>query len=320
MDNSHGFPVPQATRKPVRILNPTEKLLIVFWGILAAISLLFASRIPAWRSILAGNLIAAGVVCALACFAHSKNAGALRWIRDWSAFPLVVFTFKQVYFIIGPLHQGKDYDSLLILIDRWLFRTNPTQWLARWSHPLLTEILQIAYSLFYVLFIAIGLELYLKKEYRRFRFFRFTIVYGFFLSYLAYFLLPAVGPRFTLHDFSRTDTELPGLLFTPALRWFVNIFESIPPRVANGIALVNAQRDVFPSGHTMMTLAAIVFAWKWHLALRYYVVIIGILLLFSTVYLRYHYVVDVLAGALLVIPCLCSSKTIYTRLGGPGEK
>ena len=98
---------------------------------------------------------------------------------------------------------------------------NPTR-LTHFAHPVLTEVLQVAYTIFYLLFLAAGLELYRRKDRAVFHFYMFTCVYGFYLSYLGYFTLPAVGPRFTLHDFGMLDQELPGLWLTPYLRWFVN--------------------------------------------------------------------------------------------------
>jgi membrane-associated phospholipid phosphatase len=298
---------PVNIRKWIKHLHSTDKLMIAFWGIPAALSVILHSKIPLWPYILLANLIAILLVWALAYLANTKRSNIWRWIHDWAAFPLVVFTFKQLHFIIAPVHQGKDYDRLLISIDQWLCGVNPTEWLARFSNPFLTEALQISYSLFYVFFVVIGLELYLQKDRSRFGYFRFTIVYGFFISYLSYFLFPAVGPRFTLYDFSKINSELPGLFFTPFLRWFVNIFESIHSGMSNSIALASAQRDVFPSGHTMMTLAAIALAWKYRLRVRHYILAVGIMLIFATVYLRYHYLIDVVAGAILAIPCLLTS-------------
>ncbi|MBP1611080.1 MAG: superfamily protein [Acidobacteria bacterium] len=297
-------------------LHSTDRLQISFWCLLSLISLVFHSRIPGWLLIIAGNFAACGVVCALA-YAHQVSASkVMRFIHDWAAFPLVVFTYKQVYFMVRPIHQGRDYDKLLMEFDQWLFRVNPTEWLAGFTNPCLTEALQIAYSLFYVFFIAIGLELYRKQDHSQFHYFSFTIVYGFFISYIGYFFLPAVGPRFTLHDFSNINTELPGLYLTPALRLFVNFFESIPAGVSNAIAQASAQRDVFPSGHTMMTLVAAIFAYKYRLRVRHYILLLGALLIFATVYLRYHYLVDLVAGALLVLPCMLTSRRAFIAIAG----
>lgn len=309
--------VPKATisRNSRKLHSPphsTDKLLVAFWSLLAIVGVVFHSRIPAWWAIVASDITAILLVWAIARADRVKASGPLRWIHDWAAFPFVIFTYKQLYYMIRPIHMGKDYDQLLIALDRALFHVNPTEWLARFSYPVLTEILQIAYSLFYVLFIAVGIELYRDRDHSRFAFFRFTIVYGFLLSYIGYFLLPAVGPRFTLHDFSKLNSELPGLLSTPALRWFINFFESIPSGVANSVALASAQRDVFPSGHTMMAIVAIVLAFRYRLKVRTWVLVLGILLIFATVYLRYHYVIDIAAGAILSILCLFSARKAYT--------
>lgn len=295
-------------------LHSTDVLLISFWGLLALISLVLSFRIPLWWLIFLADLAACALVYAIARTERSSGSRVLRWVHDWQAFPLVVFTYKQIYFLIGPIHNGRDYDRLLIAADRWLFGADPTVWLARFSTPWLTEALQIAYSLFYVFFIAVGLELYQKNSLRLFRQFSFAIVYGFFISYLGYFFLPAIGPRFTLHDFSQINADLPGLFLTPVLRRFLDFFESIPPGVANSIAMAKAQRDVFPSGHVMMTLVSVALAFKYKAKIRYLVLVLGMLLIFATVYLRYHYVIDILAGAFLAFPCLLTANRYRKRL------
>jgi membrane-associated phospholipid phosphatase len=292
-------------------LHSIDRFMLAFWGLLSFICLALHARIPYWQSIIAANLAGAIVICLLACIAQSSALKLLRWIHDWSAFPLVVFTFKEVYFLVRPIHHGRDYDALLIAIDHALFKVNPTQWLAQFANPFLTEVLQIAYSLFYVFFVVAGVELYRRQDLSQFRYYRLTVVYGFFISYIGYFFLPAIGPRFTLHDFSRIDTELPGLILTPYLRWFVNIFESIHAGSSNAIAQAAAQRDVFPSGHTMLTLIVILLAYKFKLRVRYGILATGILLIFATVYQRYHYFIDIVAGAFLVLPCLLTTDKIY---------
>ena len=300
-------------------LHSIDRLLIAFWALLSLLSLILHAGMPAWRIIVAANLAAACVTCALALAARASRLRPVRWMHDWACFPLVVFTYKEIYFIVRMIHHGRDYDSLLIAIDRALFGINPTQWLAHFANPYLTEVLQIAYSLFYVLFVAAGLELYRKKNLYQFGYFRLTVVYGFFLSYIGYFTLPAVGPRFTLHDFSAIDTEMPGLLLTPYLRWFVNIFESIPAGATSSAALALAQRDVFPSGHTMLTLITVALAYKFKLRIRHCVMGTGSLLIIATVYLRYHYVIDIVAGALLALPCLLSADKIFRLFKGSAD-
>lgn len=295
-------------------LNPTDKLLIAFWCLLSILSVALHSRIALWPILLLADASAGVLVCTLALAARAAGAGPLRCIRDWAALPLLVFTYKQLYFIIGPLHLHRDYDSLLIAADLRLFGVHPTHWLAPLSNPLLTEVLQVAYSSFYILFLAAGFELYRDRDHTRFERFRFAVVYGFLICYLGYMALPAVGPRFTLHDFERIDAELPGLLLTHPLRWFINVCESIPPGASGAVALARVQRDAFPSGHAMMTMVAVILAYQYKLRVRTWILAAGTLLIFASVYLRYHYVSDILAGAFLAPLCLLSSASVCRLL------
>jgi membrane-associated phospholipid phosphatase len=300
-------------RRLTRYLHSADVLLIGFLTMLSLIDLIFASRIPRWKELVGINVVVITAVCCLAYFRHTTGIRALRYLHDWYIAPGVFLSFKELYFMIHPLH-GRDYDVLLIAADRWLFGVDPTHWISQFAHPVLTEILQLAYTSFYFLFLLVGYELYRRKNFDLFHLFMFTCVYGFFLSYLGYFSLPAIGPRFTLHDFSALDQELPGLWLTPSLRWFVNAGESIPMNVPNDIAIAETQRDVFPSGHTMMMLVLLYMAYVYRSRWRYLLTVIGALLIVATVYQRYHYVVDLMGGALAMVFCVATSRPLYEFL------
>ena len=274
-------------------LSPADLITFVFLLGLTALLLIYREAIPSWG---AWSLVNVAVIVLVGFLARSAARSPSRLtigLHRWYLCPLVLFVYKELYVMIRPIHP-EDYDWLLIQIDYWMFGVNPTQWLASLATPLLTEILQIAYSSYYLLFIVVGVEIYRRRSLQDFDRAAFLIVFGFFLSYIGYFLLPAVGPRFTLHDFQNLDQELPGLLFTKPLRAFVNFGESIPSHVANPIDYV--QRDVFPSGHTQLTLVAIYLGFANRVSTRWALAVVGTLLIIGTVYLRYHYVIDIIAG------------------------
>jgi membrane-associated phospholipid phosphatase len=288
-------------------LQITDVIVIAFSIFLLTIDLVFSSRIEYFVSLITINIIVIFFVISISMLSKMYNNRILSGIHHWYIVPIVPLTFKQLYFMIAPIH-GKDYDFLLIEIDRWLFGTDPTVWLSKISFPLLTEIVQIAYSSFYLLFLVVGYELYRKKDKEQYRYAAFLIVYGFFLSYIGYFFLPAVGPRFTLHNFFTIDMELPGIFITNYLRAFVNFGESIARGIPNPAAIV--QRDVFPSGHAQLTLILMFITKKYKMKVTTFIWITGILLIFGTVYLRYHYVVDILAGTIFMILTVWSAKYI----------
>ena len=56
---------------------------------------------------------------------------------------------------------------------------------------------------------------------------------------------------------------------------------------------------MFPSGHTELTIIAMVLGFRYKLKSRWLLAVLGSLLVVATVYLRYHYVIDLIAGGLL---------------------
>jgi hypothetical protein len=78
--------------------------------------------------------------------------------------PLIPLFFKTSEYLSYPLH-GKDYDELFIMIDRMMFGVDPTIWLYNTIPvvPYFIEYLQICYSLFYLLPVILGIEMYRRR-------------------------------------------------------------------------------------------------------------------------------------------------------------
>ena len=293
-------------------LRALDALVVLFLFGLALLSL--ATGNPG-----GGALILPGVNVAIAAaiFIVNRTAAAaenrlLRIVRDFYPVPMIFVIFKEVHIIIQSMGRS-DYDAAFIAIDRWMFGADPTVWMARFAHPALTELMQISYTSYYFIMIVLGVELYRRDSRGIFSFVVFAIMYGFFLSYIGYILFPGVGPRFTLHDFGSINTELPGLFLTNFLRDAINAGESISPGMPDAVGF--AQRDVFPSGHTQMTLLTIFFSWKYGLRSRHVVTVLGALLIVSTVYLRYHYVIDLVGGAAFMALTVLTAPVVHRALG-----
>jgi membrane-associated phospholipid phosphatase len=293
--------------KLLQTLTTSDLATITFLVLLSLLNVIFASVIPHW-SLLAGcNVLLIVLIFLSTTKAKSSSSRVVRYIRDWYPVPMIFFVFKETYMMVHPIHP-QDFDWLLIDVDRWLFGTDPTRWLTAFAHPLITEILQVSYACYYIILIIVFFELDLEKRHTEYFLGAFLVVYGFYLSYVGYIVLPAVGPRFTLHDFHSLNSELPGIFLTNVLRDFVNAGESIPKGVSNVIEF--AQRDAFPSGHSQLTLVIIYIAFTNRLRSRWVLLVVGSLLIISTVYLRYHYVIDVIAGVGFFFFTIWSGKKI----------
>jgi membrane-associated phospholipid phosphatase len=171
--------------------------------------------------------------------------------------------------------------------------------LEQYSNPVLVEYLQIVYGTFYFLPLILVLILCKRKEHDNVNFFIYIIVLGFYISYITYFIVPAIGPRFTLDHLQRSPVT--GLWLTQFIIDTLNFLENI-------------QRDAFPSGHTEMTILTMIYAWRFSKKYFSVLMIIGTSMIFSTVFLRYHYVIDVIAGALLASVVYIIAEPLYQIL------
>lgn len=289
-------------------LTATDLLVIIFYVFLTLVNVIYLNQIDNWLLHVFGNFLLIGFVFFIAYIDKYKTNFYWEQLHFWYLIPLVFVTYKELYFMIRAIHVV-DYDNFLINADRWLFGFDVTVELYAIATPVLTEILQIVYSTFFFLPIILGIELMMKGRIKALKFSLFSVVYGFFLSYIGYLLIPAIGPRFVLHDFSLMNVELPGLIFTDFLRAAINAGEAIRETTLDPAEIV--ARDVFPSGHTQMTLIIMYLSIKLKAASRWFFIPNGILLIFATVYLRYHYLVDVLGGIILMIFTMWSGYYLY---------
>jgi len=244
------------------------------------------------------------VIAFLLWLPQAKSTKIIRWLRTFNPIIIIPTNFHELHYLVHNVNPV-DFDELLIKIDYAIFGVHPTIWLEQFSNPIVIEYLQIVYATFYFLPVILVVILCKRKEQSNVNFFIYIIVLGFYISYATYFLVPAIGPRFTLDHLQINPVT--GLWLTQPVIDTLNFLEDI-------------QRDAFPSGHTEMTLLTMIYAWKF--SKKYFLIlsIIGTSLIVSTVFLRYHYVIDVLAGILLAYIVYLIADPLYQRLKNLSEK
>jgi len=196
-----------------------------------------------------------------------------------------------IFFTLGfiPELNPRDEDTLLIRLDRALFRVDPSVWMERFAFPWITEVMQVAYLAYYVLpFVLLGI-LYQRGEQEAFHLSITALVLSHYVAFMGYMIVPALGPRFALA--SQYRKELKGLLLAEPVRDLLNLLEGM-------------KRDAFPSGHTSAILITVFYAFQYIPRISSLFLAIAGLMILSTLYLRYHYAVDILAGILLAALCL----------------
>jgi len=295
-------------------LNPADKVAIAYLLLIALLITIFSYRINWWLFLLLSHALAIETVLLVAGWKRADTpssvatpgAGLARFVRGWYPVALIPITYKELSYLI-PLIHPRDFDAALAAIDRRFLGVNPTVWLERFTWPPLTEALQLIYSSYYLLPIILGVVLWRSERLEEFHFWVFIVVVGFYLSYLGYIAVPAIGPRFLPEIVQAQTQPLTGVWLFHSLRAALDRAEGIT-------------RDCFPSGHTELTLLVLCYARRFHRKTFWCLLPIGTCIVMSTVYLRYHYVIDVVAGALVTAAIVMTAKPLYRVLGGDAAR
>lgn len=247
-------------------------------GFLAALALVTLVRAPEPLPLLLGLGAIAGGVTLVATVAHRSSA--LTATHDFLPIITTVAIFELLGRIIPAVHPARWDPTFAVLDERW-FGDLRVAWVGLLGRPSwLTDLASAAYVAYYPLPVVIGVVLYRRRTPDVFARYVFTVVASFYASYTGYLLFPTLGPR--------TDDValLGGGALSEAVRTFVRLAEGNP-------------LDAFPSGHTAVSLICLRLGWYHLPAWRIPLVVLVAGIVFATVYLSYHYVVDLVAGVLL---------------------
>jgi len=278
------------------ILSVSDIYTLLMLILYTFLSIIFYSELSSSLLLIIENVFLIFLVFSIAYYSNKYNNNKhLKLFRRIYIAPIIFLIYSQIHNYI-PLVNPNLYDDVLVSWDRFIFNTNPTEWLYRIANPVLTEYLQFSYMLYFFMPLVFGIELHFRKKDEALDNFSENILYAFYLSYLLYFFMPAIGPRFSIHDFNTISLELPGLYLTEFFRSVVNNGGGIPIGAINPASVVN--RDCMPSGHTMITLVNVYLVFKNKSYFRIPIFIFAMSLIFATIYLRYHYVVDIIAGVI----------------------
>ena len=279
-------------------IRPLEALNLGALLALSLVTLVFYGSLPDPGEILL-RFALMGAFLALMVFLSGRAARlppAIRVAVDFYPIAFIPFVFES----LGPLiaaARGSARDELLIAADRAITGRDVTVWLEGIVRPWLTDLLYLCYASYYFIGIILGASLWRRSppDARRYI---FTLTFSYFVSYAGYFLIPALGPRFALA--SRQHVTLETTALSRAIATTINELE-------------RTKFDVFPSGHTMIAAVVLLVAFRRDRRMFWILLPAGIGLVFSTVYCRYHYVVDVLAGLILAVVAVPLGDRLYDR-------
>ena len=280
-------------------LRPLEAVNLAALGVLATLTLLVWRRLADPGELLLRFALMGAFLAVIVFLTQLPRPlpMALRIAIDFYPAAFIPFIYES----LGPLisaARGPACDDLLIAADRAILGGDATVLLQPFVTPFLASFLYAAYATYYFLPLVLGGYLW-SHDVGTARRYIFTLSVCFYVSYAGYFTIPAYGPRTALADRNRVPLETSAV--ARAISQTINELE-------------HTKLDAFPSGHTMIATAVLVVAWRRYRRLFWYLAPIATLLIVSTVYCRYHYVVDVLAGIVLAFATVPLGDRLYERM------
>jgi membrane-associated phospholipid phosphatase len=224
-------------------------------------------------------------------FLRESFAATWQAARDWAPPLVLVMAYGSLGDVLSRSARP-DMDTQLKAFDRWLFLGHsPSQALQAIVHPAVSEWMVFCYSFYAVLF-ALCFGVAYAKDRPTFQLLAFMITLTLACGYVGYTFMPAMGPAFT----EKFQVSLDPYYFGWVKEQLLDAYR-VP-------------RDCFPSLHTAISLVFLVHArqsarWLYRVLLP---IVVSIPL--ACVYLRYHYVADLLAGGILAAAVLWAAPRI----------
>lgn len=268
--------------------------------ILSFLVLIFKKNNPYWGFYIIFNFLVILIIIFLIRFFGDESKRWQRFFRHW--YPVFLFTilYEQTCHLINIIFEGW-FDPFINLFELKLFGVYPSVWFQKITCLLLNEYMMFVYFSYYFLLPLLGAFLYFRGKIKEFDRLVFSSAVAFYISYLGFIFFPVQGPRYQLGDLY--NTEITGIVFTPIAQWIVKV---------GGL-----HGGCMPSPHSAVAFVVLIFAYRYHKTLFVILTPIIFSLFISTIYGRFHYFSDVVAGILIGIFSLWLCQKIYPSFNKP---
>ncbi len=276
-------------RKTLQSLRPVDLLLTVYLASLTLILLFLGKGKPLFSFLIFLNFIFIIILISLSSFREKLTTGFLHFCL--AIFPLIasVYLYRESGQMVHILYPGW-YDNLIINFELNLFGILPNFWLERFFSPVVSEILMFAYFVYLPLIPFLCIYFYFKVNPHALEQFLLPLILAYSICFLGFLIFPAASPRFVLDG----GKELQGFIFRRIMLYIEG----------NG----QFQGGSFPSAHCAAGTVMILLSYRFDKKLFAFVCPIILLFFLATIYGRYHYFSDVVAGILIGLASVYLSK------------
>ncbi len=199
--------------------------------------------------------------------------------RDWFPFFLLSAFYFSLFTNFMLRVNPHTADARLAAIDAWFLGDQAAILLQPWVRPWLTDLLNTVYVSYLLYFPGVAFFLYVTGRRAAFRRVMLGLLLLMGMGVVSYILVPAIGPGKFFYE-----------------RFTVPLWERPSDPMFLLIDRYRVVHDCFPSLHVGIPLLLCLYAWEARARAAAAAATVYVLLMMpATVYLRYHYVIDVVA-------------------------
>jgi membrane-associated phospholipid phosphatase len=274
--------------------TPLDRLLLGFSTALAVVAAAFVP--DPWPDL----AVLGGMIGSIVASAWLRNRiPGLEVLHAFVPVPILAWLLNVVGSIVQHANPRR-WDATLAGIDGRFLGPVAIAWKDAAGRPdWLVDAAALAYATHYLIPVVIGAFLWAKRRTADFDRFAFSVGVAFVALYAMYFVAPAAGPR--VPD-ALVEAEVGGGALTGTLRVFLRIAE-------------RTELDAFPSGHTAIPLVVLAECSALVPRVRIPLAALVVAIIFSTVYLSFHYVIDVVGGITLACVVVTALPWMRARTG-----
>jgi len=291
-------------------------------GYLAIVGLLVlilhGATLPQWLWFVLAHLVLLVAIDGLIRWhAARPDRHVVDFLRHLYPVLLYAFLYRETGSLNHLLETGY-LDAHLLRWDLQMFGGLPSvSFMEGLPYLLVSELFYASYFSFYIMIPGVGIALFLRQR-ALFQHYIAVLSFVSYVCYLSYIFTPVMGPGFL--DPEKSPLPLPpdlaeltlpepptAIQFGPFFRIMDYVYEHFEAPGAS-----------FPSSHVAVALCTLYFSFRYLPRIRILHTVTVILMSMATVYCRYHYVADVIAGALAAALLIPLGNWLHGRFGKAG--
>jgi membrane-associated phospholipid phosphatase len=275
-----------------------DLLCLMFIAVVLVLTLVFNAQIPDWQSHCA-SYIGAGAAYMFAVFLGNRFSSEFLRVCVHTAAVTLLFSF-----LFGAVHSLQHIvvpgwmDAQVLAFETKLTGRDATLFFQDHMSPTITEVMMFAYVSYVPLLPLISLVCFWSADHRAAQDYLFSLSYSYILCYIGFMLYPVASPLYHQRDLYLIPFD--GGVFT----WFGEWMRHN----------VHFAGGSLPSPHCAASTVMLGMMWRYNRRLFRVLFPLVILIYVSTVYGRYHYVSDGVAGIIAGFVVLGTSSKLSALL------